>query len=115
MTVLATGALTRIVRRRAAPGAYRDGIWVPGRITEATLLASVQPVGLEDVDGVAGAQFSDRRRIFVGLLDDAAGPPLVAAYEGRGGDVVVIDGADFKVESAMLWPSHVEAVVLREP
>ena len=145
------GALTQITRRRESPGAYRDGIWTPGAVSEAVLFASVQPVGLEDVDGVAGAQFSDRRRIFVGLLDDtavpgadpdslmwggdtllwaadvlrwgatpervadAAGPPLVAAYEGRGGDTVVIDGANFRVVSAMLWPSHVEAVVLREP
>ena len=121
---VSAGALTRITRRREAPGSYIDGVWAAGAVTEAILLASVQPLTLEDVDLVGGAQFSDRRKIFVGYLEhggtaegfaEATEPPLAAAYEDRAADQVVIDGAVFVVESSMSWPGHVEAVVLREP
>ena len=138
MTIaVSTGALTRITRRRQAPGSYIDGVWTPGAVTEAVLLASVQPLTLEDVDLVGGAQFSDRRKIYVGYLEhavvssddlaalrwggtaegfaEASEPPLAAAYEDRGADRVLIDGADYVVESSMAWPSHVEAILLREP
>ena len=126
--IIATGALTRITRRRHAVGAYRDGVWTPGAVTEVVLFASVQPLGLEDADGVAGSQLTDRRKIYVGLLEHTVGsgadpdslvwaaePPLAAAHEGRGADRVLIDGADYVVESSLSWPSHVEAILLREP
>ena len=116
------GALTRVTRRREAPGGYVAGVWAPGAVTEAVLLASVQPLTLEDSDGVDGAQYRDRRKVYVGLLEvtaegfaEATAPPLAAAYEDRRADRVLIDGLDYVVESSMSWPSHVEAVVLREP
>ena len=67
MTLLATaGALTEITRLREAPGAYDDtGRWVPGAVTETTLVASVQPLGLTDAETVGGAQYRNRYKAFV--------------------------------------------------
>ena len=67
MTLLATaGALTEITRLREAPGGYDDtGRWQPGEVTETTLLASVQPLGLIDAETAGGAQSRNRLRVFV--------------------------------------------------
>ena len=70
MTLLATaGALTEITRLREAPGAYDDtGRWVPGAVTETTLVASVQPLGLTDAETAGGSQYRNRVKVFVPLL-----------------------------------------------
>ena len=120
MTLLAAaGVMTEIVRLREAPGGYDDtGRWQPGEVTETTLLASVQPLGLADAETVGGAQLRDRRRVFVpdarplGDLDDA---PLVAAFSDREADRVRLAAGVFVVEFSESWPGHVEAVLLREP
>ena len=46
------------------------------------------------------------------MRDDAVA--LRAAFEDRQADQVVVDGDVFTVESSRSWPSHTEAVLLRE-
>ena len=66
--------LVEITRRRTSAG-HRDeyGRWVEGDTTETRLLASVQPLVLEDID-VAGnaAQLSERVKAFVLPVEYAA-------------------------------------------
>ena len=107
--IVLTGALTPITRRREEPGSYIAGVWTPGAVTDEVLLASVQPLVLEDSDFVGGAQLSDRRKVFA-----QGASALVAAFDGANADRVLIDGVDFVVEESMSWPDHTEAVVLRE-
>ena len=114
--MLSTMQLTRITRRREAPGSYIDGVWAAGAITETTLLASVQPLGLSDDPTEVGDQYRDRRKVFVecDFVECDGESPLSAAYEDRRADRVLILGVDYVVEESMRWPTHVEAVVLRE-
>lgn len=56
----------RVVRVRRDPGSYNErGRFVEGARREANLFASVQPILVEDKDFVGGAQYSERRKIFV--------------------------------------------------
>ena len=120
MTLLAApGALTEIVRLRESPGGYDNtGRWQPGAVVETTLLASVQPLGLTDAETGGGAQLRNRLRVFVsdarplGDLDDA---PLIAAFVDREADRVRLAEGVFVVTASESWPSHVEAILLREP
>ena len=146
MIPTATVTLDEIVRLREAPGRYVAGVWQPGDTTETTLLASVQPLELEDSDFVGGVQLRDRLKVYapnlevaaahgdrlmwgddvllwgsgllrwnaVGGLTDAAAPVLEAAFDDSGADRVRVNGQVFVVESSMSWPSHTEAVLLRE-
>ena len=103
-----------IVRLRAAGGS-RDaaGRWTPGEVTETTLGASVQPLGLSDDPTEAGDQYRDRLRVFTPWRADV---PLQAAIDDGDGDRVRYDGAVFKVTETEAWPgSHVQAELLREP
>ena len=52
----------------------------------------------------------------VGGLTDVDGPVLVAAFDNSEADRVRLGGDDrmFVVESTMAWPSHTEAVLLRQ-
>lgn len=50
-----------------------------------------------------------------GGLTDVDGPVLAAAFDEHQADKVrLADGREFVVESSMAWPSHTEAVLLRE-
>ena len=82
MTLLlaAAGALEEITRLREAPG-HRDdtGRFIHGTVTEVTLLASVQPLILEDADLQAGASLIERLKVYVLPLE------YVAAHGDRVG------------------------------
>lgn len=149
MTLLAAaGALVEVVRLRESPG-HRDdtGRFVAGATVETTLLASVQPLVLEDADLQGGASLIERVKAYApsveyvavhgdrirwgsdllawgadvlrwaatGGLADVDGPVLAAAYDDSEADRVRLgDGRTFVVESSMAWPSHTEAVLLRQ-
>lgn len=101
-----------IVRLREAPGSHDPGGWSPGPVTETTLAASVQPLGLSSLPGEPGDQYLDRLRVFVADPDD-----LAAAFDDRRADRVrLTDGRVFKVQQSETWPgSHTEAMLIREP
>ena len=100
-----------ITRRRGMPGHRNEfGEWVPGNVMEMTFRASVQPLGVEDLDLPEGTRLSDRRKVYVPEPD-----ALVAAFDDAQADTVVIDGETFTVEESQSWAdSHTKAVVLRE-
>ena len=100
-----------IARRRQAPGAFNDlGEWVPGAVDEVELAASVQPLALDDADVVAGSQLAERLRCYVPGADR-----LLAAFDDREADRVVIDGREFVVEESRSWRrSHTRATLLRQ-
>lgn len=101
-----------VVRLREAPGSYNSGGWSPGAVTETTMAASVQPLGLSSLPGEIGDQLLDRLRVFVADPHD-----LAAAFDDRRADRVrLADGRVFKVQQSETWPgSHTEAVLIREP
>ena len=102
-----------ITRRRRAPGGRSDlGEWVPGAVAETDLLASVQPLELEDVEAVRGTRLRDRLRVFIPQPH-----ALIAAFGDREADRVLVDGAEYVVESSSTWSgnsAHTKAVLLRE-
>ena len=62
-----------VVRLREAPGSFDGtGRRTPGAVTETTLPASVQPLGLSSLPGEPGDQYLDRLRLFVPNLERAA-------------------------------------------
>ena len=83
-------ALEPVTRLRGAPGS-RDGTgrWTPGAVTETTLYASVQPLGLEDDPTEGGDQYRDRLRAFVPYLERTAQTVDVL---GWGGDALLWGG-----------------------
>lgn len=83
-------ALEEVTRLRQAPGRRVAGVWTPGETTEATLLASVQPLDLEDADFAGGSQLRDRVKAYVPFLEHVAG----TADRLRWGDDVLLWGAD---------------------
>lgn len=100
-----------IIRRRQAPGAYNSaGEWTPGAVTETELRASVQPLALEDTDLVAGADLTERRKVYVPEAD-----ALRAAADDAMADEVEVDGVRFVVEESRSWPGspHTRATILR--
>ena len=101
-----------VTRRRQAEGRRNAaGEWVPGGVTETELRASVQPLKLEDVDLEAGAQLSERLKIYVPGGDYE----LLAAFENAEADRVVWRGAEYTVIESRSWVgSHTRATVLRE-
>lgn len=73
MLVASVGALTEIVRLREAAGTRDDtGRWIAGATTETTLLASVQPVLLGDVDMEGGVQLVERLKVFAPAVEYVA-------------------------------------------
>ena len=100
-----------IVRRRQAPGDFNTvGEWVPGALTETELMASLQPLHLEDSDIAGGAQLVERLRVYVPAPD-----ALAAAFDDREADSVLYDGKTFVVEESRSWRgSHTRATLLRE-
>ena len=99
-----------ITRKRQAAGAFNDfGEFVAGAVEETTLRANVQPLGNEDEDVVEGSRLDERLKVYVPEPD-----ALVAAFEDRQADMVIVDGIEFVVEKSRSWPgSHTRAVVLR--
>lgn len=99
-----------ITRRRQAPGSRNDsGEWVPGATVETELRASVQPLALDDADVVAGSQLVERLRCYVPGADT-----LLAAFDDREADRVVVDGREFVVERSESWLNHTKATILRQ-
>ena len=100
-----------ITRRRTAPGRRGDyGQWAPGAVTETEFRASVQPIGLEDVDLEGGSKFSRRLAVYVPEPD-----ALAAAFDQAEADVVIYRTLEYVVEKSQSWPgSHTRAIVLRE-
>ena len=102
-----------ITRRRRAPGDRNVfGEWVQGAVTETDLRASVQPLKLEDADVEGGARLQERLRVYVPGLH-----ALIAAFGDREADRVLVDGAEYVVESSSTWSgnsAHTKAVLLRE-
>ena len=100
-----------ITRRRQEPGSRNNfGEFEPGPIIEVDFRASVQPLGVEDLDLPEGTRISDRRKVFVPVPN-----ALAAAFGDAEADHVLIDGVLFVVEESQSWPgSHTKAVVLRE-
>ena len=85
--MIPASALAPVTRLREAPGAFDGtGRWVPGAVTETTLYASVQPLGLEDDPTEGGDQYRDRLRAFVPYLERTA--QTVDAL-GWGGDTLL--------------------------
>ena len=110
MTLAARRFPDSITRRRGMPGFRNDfGEYVPGNVMEVTFRATVQPLGVEDLDLPEGSRLSDRRKVYVPVPD-----ALVAAFGDAQADTVVITGETFTVEESASWPDHTRAVVLRE-
>lgn len=110
MTLAARRFPDTITRRRQGPGDYSEvGQWVPGPITETELRASVQPLDLADNDIEGGSQLTERLKVYVGEPD-----ALVAAFDDREADEVVIGGETFTVIESRSWPTHTRATLLRE-
>ncbi len=67
-----------ITRKRELPGAFNAyGEFEPGLVRETIFRANVQPLSVEDIDTVAGSQFSERLKVFVPT--------------GEGGSIVMLD------------------------
>ena len=100
----------RVVRRRQLPGAFNDfGEFVAGAVEETTLRANVQPISNEDEDVVEGSRLDERLKVYVPEPD-----ALVAAFEDRQADMVIVNGHEYVVEKSRSWRrSHTRAVVLR--
>ena len=104
-----------ITRVRQEAG-YRnaDDEFVPGAVVETPLRASVQPISLEDEPIRGGVRLSDRLRVFTP-------GDLRGAFEDRKADRVRLeDGREYQVEESLAWPArpawptHTEALLLRE-
>ena len=80
------------------------------RLSLATVLrANVQPLDNEDEDVLEGSRLDERLKVYVPEPD-----ALVAAFEDRQADQVIVDGNEYVVEKSRSWPgSHTRAVVLR--
>jgi len=98
-----------ITRRRQSAGSFNDfGEFEPGQVVEVAFRASVQPLGVEDLDLPGGTRISVRRKVFVPVPN-----ALAAAFGDAEADHVLIDGVLFVVEESQSWPgSHTKAVVL---
>ena len=101
----------RVTRRRQAPGATNSfGEFQPGATTEVTFAASVQPLKLDDADIAGGVSLVERWVVFV--PEENA---LLAAFEDRQADTVIVFSTIFVVEESRSWPgSHTRATLLRE-
>ena len=101
----------RIVRRRQEPGTTNAfGQFVPGTEIEVEFAASVQPLKLDDADVAGGVSLVERWVVFVPHEN-----ALLAAFEDRQADTVIVFGTTFVVEETRSWPgSHTRAVLLRE-
>ena len=99
-----------ITRKRQLPGEFNDfGEFVAGATEEVELRANVQPLGNEDEDVLEGSRLDERLKVYVPEPD-----ALVAAFEDRQADQVIVDGNEYVVEKSRSWPgSHTRAVVLR--
>ena len=97
-------------RRTGAATTNAFGEYVPGMTVETEFRANVQPLGVEDSDLVGGTQLSDRRVVYIPKRD-----ALVAAFDDREADRVLVDGLDFVVTDSWTWRTHTKAHVLREP
>lgn len=99
-----------IVRKRETPGHRNEfGEFVPGAVQETALRANVQPLSLEDEDVIEGSRLDERLKVFVPEPD-----ALVAAFDDRQADAVLVDGVEFTVEKSRSWRgSHTRAILLR--
>ena len=99
-----------ITRKRQAPGDYNDfGEFEPGSVQETVLRANVQPVSLEEKDAAEGDRLDQRLRVYVPQPD-----ALIAAFEDRQADAVLVDGVEYTVERSRSWRgSHTRATLLR--
>ena len=101
-----------ILRRREMPGhRNQSGEYVPGRVVETELQASIQPIKLEDLDLTGGARMSHRLKVFIPEPE-----ALSAAFDDSTADRVEVDGVEYVVEESQSWRGHhTSAVLLREP
>ena len=100
-----------IIRRRQEPESRNVfGESEPGVVTETIFRASVQPLGLEDADLVGGVKLINRLKAIIPIEG-----ALVAAFDDREADRVVVDGDEYVVEESRSWSgSHTRATLLRE-
>ncbi len=77
-------------------------------MSEDVFRASVQPLGLEDRELLEGARLVRRFKVFVPEPN-----ALAAAFDDAKGDLVLVDGAEYIVESSESWPNHTKAIVSR--
>ena len=76
---------------------------------EVELRANVQPISLEEQDAAEGDRLDHRLRVYVPQPD-----ALIAAFEDRQADAVLIDGVEYTVERSRSWRgSHTRATLLR--
>ena len=99
-----------ITRKRQAAGAFNDfGEFEPGAVEEVELRANVQPISLEEQDAAEGGRLDQRLRVYVPQPD-----ALIAAFEDRQADAVLVDGVEYTVERSRSWRgSHTRATLLR--
>ena len=99
-----------ITRKRQTPGHRNEfGEWVPGEVTETEFPANVQPISLEDEDAVEGSRLDERLTVYIPQPQ-----ALLAAFDDRQADTVLVDGAEFTVEKSRSWRgSHTRAILLR--
>ena len=116
MTLAAVGALTKITRLRESPGAYDNtGRWQPGAVVETTMLASVQPLGISTAETAGGAQYQNRRRVFVPHGQASATNPDAITWGGAllawGADVLRWGGTSSPVDDddAPLAAAHADS------
>ena len=99
-----------ITRKRQLPGEFNDfGEFEPGAVEEVELRANVQPISLEEQDAAEGGRLDQRLRVYVPQPD-----ALIAAFEDRQADAVLVDGVEYTVERSRSWcGSHTRATLLR--
>lgn len=100
-----------VTRRRYGAAGYTDyGKYEVGAPIETDFRASVEPLKLEDIDTVGGAQLSDQIRVYIPEPD-----ALAAAHDDKPADRVVFDGDEYTVVQSQSWiESHTAAILLRE-
>lgn len=83
---------------------------MPGTEAELDLRCAVQPLALEDVDFVGGAQLQERFKVYV----PANAGDLRAASDDAEADKVVYRGKVYVVVESRAWPKFTRAMLLRE-
>lgn len=94
---------------RYAAGTYVAGKYVPGAASTVTALATVQPLGGNDIMRIPeGDRTRERRKLYSADLLYIERP----ATKNKA-DEVSIDGVAWQVESIETWPNYWKVIVVR--
>lgn len=94
----------KVTYRRKADGTWQDGMWVEGEDTTDTIIASVQPIGSNDLisPGIDGESINNTIKLY-------SDTPLQTSRQGtsQNADIVEYMGRLYKVISCASYQSGI--------